>query len=138
MASWTEPPWTGCIWSKPQAPAKEIPSFACNLTVCPQECDGKLEVDPLSTFPGTEGRVGGLEGQLEAWQRWSETKVGSSVEGHWEEFGFRPGRKYEDYKLILPQDDNICETSSMKKSSSLGYPESKEKARVNQYKPTEI
>ncbi|CAE7411673.1 BBS1 [Symbiodinium natans] len=39
MASWTEPPWTGCIWSKPQ------------------ECDGKLEVDPLSTFPGTEGRA---------------------------------------------------------------------------------
>ncbi|CAE7314246.1 BBS1 [Symbiodinium sp. CCMP2456] len=37
LASWTDPPWATCIWSKPQ------------------ECDGKLEVDSPSTFPDTEG-----------------------------------------------------------------------------------
>ncbi|CAE7708446.1 slc10a7 [Symbiodinium sp. CCMP2592] len=39
LASWTDPPWATCIWSKPQ------------------ECDGKLEVDSPSTFPDTEVRL---------------------------------------------------------------------------------
>lgn len=37
LASWTDPPWATCMWSKPQ------------------ECDGKLEVDSPSTFPAPEG-----------------------------------------------------------------------------------
>ncbi|CAE7590353.1 BBS1 [Symbiodinium pilosum] len=39
LASWTDPPWAACIWSKPQ------------------ECDGKLEVDTASGFPQAEGRA---------------------------------------------------------------------------------